>query len=68
MVTRSSRQTGSKRPSSRAAKRGGDVWDKIFARARSIPAEDLEGYPPDGAINLDHYLYGAKKQYPRGKR
>lgn len=34
------------------------IWEKILAIAASIPDEELEKLPRDGAENLDHYLYG----------
>lgn len=38
------------------------LWEKIVARGKRIPPEELANHPSDGARNLDHYLYGAPKQ------
>jgi len=40
------------------------VWDKIQAIMRDVPDEVLASIPPDGSINVDHYLYGAPKKQP----
>lgn len=29
---------------------------------KSLPADVWEGYPTDGSLNHDHYLYGASKR------
>ena len=36
----------------------------VLELANSIPEEDLEKAPKDGAINHDHYLYGTRKCEP----
>ena len=40
------------------------IWEKIEARGKRIPPEELANFPTDGARNFDHYLYGAPKQDP----
>lgn len=40
------------------------IWDKIQAIMRDVPDEVLASIPPDGSINVDHYLYGAPKKQP----
>ena len=37
-------------------------WQRIVDRAHQIPEEELASYPPDGAANIHHYLYGHPKQ------
>ena len=43
-------------------KPGESWWEKIEERSKRIPPEELANFPPDGARNLDHYLYGAPKE------
>ena len=43
---------------------GVPIWDKIQAIMRDVPDEVLANIPTDGAINVDHYLYGAPKKQP----
>ncbi len=38
------------------------LFRKIEERGKNIPDEVWEEIPPDGSINHDHYLYGAKKR------
>jgi antitoxin component of MazEF toxin-antitoxin module len=38
------------------------VWERIVALTADAPPEELAKLPPDGAENLDHYLYGAPKR------
>jgi hypothetical protein len=40
------------------------IWDKIQAIMREVPDEIFARIPTDGAINVDHYLYGAPKKQP----
>ena len=40
------------------------AWDKIIEAGHSIPQEELDRHPRDGARNLHHYLYGTPKQDP----
>ncbi|MDP9236242.1 MAG: hypothetical protein M3P30_02400 [Chloroflexota bacterium] len=58
----------SKRPhattAKRARKRELTIWEKIEARGKRIPAEELARLPTDGARNLHHYLHGTPKQDP----
>jgi antitoxin component of MazEF toxin-antitoxin module len=37
------------------------IWERIAARAAEIPSEELDKLPPDGAAQIDHYLYGHPK-------
>ena len=37
------------------------LWEKIVEIGRSIPLEEWEKVPRDGAKNFRHYLYGAPK-------
>ena len=46
----------------RAPKRELALWEKIVARGKRIPPEELANHPTDGARNLDHYMYGTPKQ------
>ncbi len=48
----------------RKPKREMTLWEKIEARGKRIPPEELANFPTDGARNLDHYLYGSPKQDP----
>lgn len=56
-----------RKPSHKATRRSTDAsavhpaWREIVALGESIPPEELEIWPRDGARNLDHYLYGAPK-------
>ncbi len=38
------------------------LFRKIEERGQNISDEVWEEIPPDGSINHDHYLYGAKKR------
>jgi bifunctional DNA-binding transcriptional regulator/antitoxin component of YhaV-PrlF toxin-antitoxin module len=38
------------------------LWERIAARAAAIPPEELDKLPPDGAAQIDHYLYGHPKR------
>jgi predicted DNA-binding antitoxin AbrB/MazE fold protein len=38
------------------------VWERIAALTADAPPEELAKLPPDGAANIDHYLYGARKR------
>ena len=40
------------------------AWDKIIEAGHSIPQEELDRHPTDGARNLHHYLHGTPKQDP----
>jgi hypothetical protein len=42
------------------------IWELIGERVETIPEGELEPMPPDGAVNHDHYLYGALRG-PRGQ-
>jgi antitoxin component of MazEF toxin-antitoxin module len=38
------------------------IWERLAARAAEIPPEELDKLPPDGAAQIDHYLYGHPKR------
>ena len=38
------------------------IWEQIDEIMRTLPPEAFEGYPTDGSLNHDHYLYGAPKR------
>lgn len=38
------------------------IWDKIQAIMHDVPDEVLANIPTDGSVNVDHYLYGARKK------
>lgn len=38
------------------------IWDKIEERSAQAPPETWEDAPPDGSLNIDHYLYGAPRR------
>lgn len=40
------------------------IWEIVDEINAGLPADTWEKVPTDGAINLDHYLYGAPKQQP----
>ncbi len=42
---------------------GQSLWETIQECAKDVPPEAWEEVPPDGALNHDHYLYGAPKRY-----
>jgi hypothetical protein len=44
------------------ADRNRPIWEVIAERVKAIPEEELEKIPHDGAVNHDHYLYGAAKK------
>lgn len=37
------------------------IWDAIADSMKQVPPEDLALLPPDGASQIDHYLYGVPK-------
>jgi hypothetical protein len=41
------------------------IWDKIQAIMQDVPAEVLASIPTDGSVNVDHYLYGARKKFTK---
>jgi hypothetical protein len=40
------------------------IWELAEEINKALPADTWDNVPTDGAINLDHYLYGAPKQQP----
>jgi hypothetical protein len=42
---------------------GQSLWDMIQECTKDVPPEAWEEVPTDGALNHDHYLYGAPKRY-----
>jgi hypothetical protein len=38
------------------------VWDVIAENMQQVPPEDLAALPPDGASQIDHYVYGLPKR------
>ena len=40
------------------------IQKRILERAKRIPKEDREKFPPDFSENLDYYLYGMPKKSP----
>ncbi|MDX2040547.1 MAG: hypothetical protein SF097_04820 [Acidobacteriota bacterium] len=42
---------------------GQNLWDMIQECTKDVPPEAWEELPTDGALNHDHYLYGAPKRY-----
>lgn len=38
------------------------IWEVIVERSEKLPPEVWDELPTDGAINHDHYLYGAPKK------
>jgi hypothetical protein len=39
------------------------IWEIIEEISSQIPMDEWEKLPSDGAVNHDHYLYGAPKRY-----
>jgi hypothetical protein len=44
------------------AHEGKTIWDKIEGRGAQAPPDTWEDAPPDGSLNVDHYLYGASRR------
>lgn len=38
------------------------IWEEILELAAQVPEEMWEQMPTDGAVQHDHYLYGAPKR------
>jgi predicted DNA-binding antitoxin AbrB/MazE fold protein len=38
------------------------IWERIAALTADAPPEELAKLPPDGAAEIDHYLYGTPKR------
>lgn len=45
------------------ASSGSKLWDMIQECVKDVPPEEWDAVPTDGALNHDHYLYGAPKRY-----
>lgn len=43
---------------------GRPIWERIAELAEQLPAEVVARMPTDGASELDHYVYGAKRRNP----
>ena len=41
-----------------------DFHKRMIERAKKIPQEERDMFPPDFTENLDHYLYGTPKKSP----
>ncbi len=41
---------------------GKPIWDRIEERIAQAPPETWEDAPPDGSLNIDHYLYGVPRR------
>ena len=44
------------------ARPGPSLGERIAAMGRALPPEVLDQFPPDGASQHDHYLYGTPKR------
>jgi hypothetical protein len=44
----------------------GSWLDEILKIAESVPAEEWERFPADFSKNVDHYLYGTKRNDEEG--
>jgi putative addiction module CopG family antidote len=53
------REKDSPRPSQNS---GSNLLESVEKLAAKVPGEDWEKVPSDLSRNLDHYLYGARKQ------
>ena len=38
------------------------IWEVINEISSQVPDEEWARLPPDGSLNVDHYLYGAPKK------
>ena len=38
------------------------LLEKLEALMKELPPDAFEGYPTDGSLNHDHYLYGSAKR------
>lgn len=38
------------------------IWEKIDELMKTLPKDAFDGYPTDGSLNHDHYLYGSPKR------
>jgi antitoxin component of MazEF toxin-antitoxin module len=38
------------------------IWERIAELGADVPPEELDKLPPDGAAQIDHYLYGHPKR------
>lgn len=44
---------------------GGRLWEMVQECVKDVPPEAWDEVPTDGALNHDHYLYGAPKRYDK---
>ena len=42
---------------------GSTLWEMVQECVKDVPPEAWDIVPTDGALNHDHYLYGAPKRY-----
>lgn len=38
------------------------IWERLAALTADAPPEEIAKLPPDGAAEIDHYLYGTPKR------
>ncbi len=38
------------------------IWEQFDDLTASVPSDELKKIPPDAARNIDHYLYGSRKE------
>ncbi|HEY3581452.1 MAG TPA: hypothetical protein VGK82_12940 [Pyrinomonadaceae bacterium] len=38
------------------------AWEIIAKANAALPSDTWDNVPPDGSVNVDHYLYGALKR------
>jgi Arc/MetJ-type ribon-helix-helix transcriptional regulator len=53
-------QSSSDRPSTPPKRK--PLWERAAELRQSIPAEEWDKLPTDGARQLDHYIYGSPKR------
>lgn len=63
MAIRKPTRAPAKPPRRTDARSKKSVAQMIIDLGKSIPADELTRFPSDGARNLDHYLYGAPKEF-----
>lgn len=53
---------GNRQPT--ASGEGRPIWEVLCEIGSRVPPEERDKLPPDGSVNVDHYLYGAPKRQP----